>query len=118
MYSANVTAQEILQRYTARQLRLAFIGQLWNAKVDFSESLMAGEVKNIEATFNVCGVYFHLGTDGMLMIEQNFFANVKAQVSQARADGPSLDGKHHYEGSEIALTQACVGIAAYMAWRR
>ena len=46
--------QEILQKYTARQLRLAFLTQLWNSKVDFSESLMAGEVKNIEAAFNVC----------------------------------------------------------------
>lgn len=45
--------QEILQRFTARQLRLAFLTQLWNAKVDFSESLMAGEVKGIETTFNV-----------------------------------------------------------------
>ena len=45
--------QEILQKYTARQLRLAFLTQLWGAKVDFSESLMTGEVKNIEATINV-----------------------------------------------------------------
>ena len=46
---------------------------------------------------------------------QNFFANVKALVSQARADGPSLDGKHHYEGSEIALIQACVRYLPF--WR-
>ena len=45
--------QEILQKYTARQLRLAFLTQLWNSKVDFSESLMTGEVKNIETTMNV-----------------------------------------------------------------
>ena len=45
--------QEILQKYTARQLRLAFLTQLWNSKVDFSESLMTGEVRNIEASFNV-----------------------------------------------------------------
>jgi cysteinyl-tRNA synthetase len=47
------TSQEILQKYTARQLRLAFLTQLWNAKVDFSESLMTGEVRAIETTFNV-----------------------------------------------------------------
>ena len=46
-------SQEILQKYTARQLRLAFLTQLWNAKVDFSESLMTGEVKNIESSMNV-----------------------------------------------------------------
>ena len=45
--------QEILQKYTARQLRLAFLTQLWNSKVDFSESLMTGEVRGIEITFNV-----------------------------------------------------------------
>ena len=45
--------QEILQKYSARQLRLAFLTQLWNSKVDFSESLMTGEVRGIEITFNV-----------------------------------------------------------------
>lgn len=45
--------QEILARFTARQLRLAFLTQLWNSKIDFSESLMTGEVKNIEMTLNV-----------------------------------------------------------------
>lgn len=49
--------QEILQKYTARQLRLAFLTQLWNAKVDFSESLMTGEVRNIEITLNVSGLF-------------------------------------------------------------
>ena len=46
-------SQEILQKYSARQLRLAFLTQLWNSKVDFSESLMTGEVRGIEITFNV-----------------------------------------------------------------
>jgi cysteinyl-tRNA synthetase len=50
-------SQEILQRFTARQLRLAFITQLWNSRVDFSESLMAGEVRSIETAFNV-GYWF------------------------------------------------------------
>lgn len=45
--------QEILQRFSARQLRLAFLSQLWNAKVDFSEALMTGEVRSIETIFNV-----------------------------------------------------------------
>lgn len=48
-----ILSQEILQKYTARQLRLSFLTQLWNTKVDFSESLMSGEVKSIETTFNV-----------------------------------------------------------------
>ncbi|KAI0320457.1 tRNA synthetases class I (C) catalytic domain-containing protein [Amylostereum chailletii] len=83
-----ITIDEILQKYSARQLRLAFLTQLWNSKVDFSESLMTGEVKNIEATLN------------------NFFANVKALVSQARASGPQLDGKHRFEEAERGLTAA------------
>ncbi|KAG7099644.1 hypothetical protein E1B28_001470 [Marasmius oreades] len=80
-----ITIDEILQRYTARQLRLAFLTQLWNAKVDFSESLMAGEVKNLETTLN------------------NFFTTVKALVSQARANGSVSDGYHHYELPESQL---------------
>ncbi|KAJ3738586.1 tRNA synthetases class I (C) catalytic domain-containing protein, partial [Lentinula detonsa] len=47
-----ITIDEILQKYTARQIRLTFLTQLWNAKVDFSESLMSGEVRNLETTLN------------------------------------------------------------------
>ncbi|KAK0476727.1 tRNA synthetases class I (C) catalytic domain-containing protein [Armillaria novae-zelandiae] len=83
-----ITVDEILQRHSARQLRLAFLTQLWNAKVDFSESLMTGEVRNIETTLN------------------NFFVTVKALVSQARANGPSLDGSHHYDAPEKELTSS------------
>lgn len=81
-----ITIEEILQKYSARQLRLAFLTQLWNSKVDFSESLMTGEVRNIEVTLN------------------NFFTVVKALVAQARADGPRLDGKHRFENTESDLT--------------
>jgi cysteinyl-tRNA synthetase len=45
--------QEILKKYTPRQLRLAFLTQLWTSNVDFSESLMTGEVRTIETTLNV-----------------------------------------------------------------
>ncbi|KAM5530533.1 hypothetical protein V8D89_015810 [Ganoderma adspersum] len=83
-----ITIDEILQKYTARQLRLAFLTQLWNSKVDFSESLMTGEVRGIEITFN------------------NFFTNVKALVSQAEADGPSLDGKNRFQQAERELTDS------------
>ncbi|KIJ09656.1 hypothetical protein PAXINDRAFT_102206 [Paxillus involutus ATCC 200175] len=78
-----ITIDEILQRFTARQLRLAFLSQLWNAKVDLSKSLMTGEVKTIETTFN------------------NFFATVKA-VLLAHED--KSDGYHHYEELERDLT--------------
>ncbi|EIW62776.1 cysteine--tRNA ligase [Trametes versicolor FP-101664 SS1] len=83
-----ITIDEILQKYTARQLRLAFLTQLWNAKVDFSESLMTGEVRGIEITFN------------------NFFTTVKALVSQAEAEGPQLDGKNRFQQPERELTDS------------
>lgn len=77
-----ITIDEILQKFTPRQLRLAFLSQLWNAKVDFSESLMTGEVKTIESSFS------------------NFFSTVKAII--AGCDGQS-DGYHHYEVPEQEL---------------
>ncbi|KAI0743951.1 tRNA synthetases class I (C) catalytic domain-containing protein [Daedaleopsis nitida] len=83
-----ITIDEILQKYSARQLRLAFLTQLWNSKVDFSESLMTGEVRGIEIAFN------------------NFFTNVKALVSQAEADGPKLDDKNHLQDAERELTDS------------
>ncbi|KAJ7267656.1 tRNA synthetases class I (C) catalytic domain-containing protein [Mycena haematopus] len=83
-----ITIDEILQKYSARQLRLAFLTQLWNAKVDFTESLMTGEVRSLETTIN------------------NFFTNVNALSSQASADGTKSDGYHHYEEPERELRAA------------
>ncbi|CCL99049.1 uncharacterized protein FIBRA_01060 [Fibroporia radiculosa] len=81
-----ITIDEILQKYTARQLRLAFLTQLWNAKVDFSESLMTGEVRTLETALN------------------NFFTTIKALVGQSEADGPQLDGKNRFGSAERELT--------------
>ncbi|KAA1471808.1 hypothetical protein DENSPDRAFT_837899 [Dentipellis sp. KUC8613] len=83
-----ITIDEILQRYSARQLRLSFLLQLWNAKVDFTDALMTGEVRNIETTLN------------------NFFTIVKALINQARSDGPSVSGRHGFEAPERELTDA------------
>ncbi|KAF8494273.1 tRNA synthetases class I (C) catalytic domain-containing protein [Gautieria morchelliformis] len=63
-----ITIDEILRKYTARQLRLAFLLVLWNAKVDFHDSTMKGEVRTLETTFD------------------NFFAIVKALGAQAAAN--------------------------------
>ncbi|KAJ7761004.1 tRNA synthetases class I (C) catalytic domain-containing protein [Mycena metata] len=82
-----ITIDEILQKYTARQLRLAFLTQLWSAKVDFTDSLMTGEVRSLETTIN------------------NFFTNVGALLSQATADGTKSDGQHHYHMPEQELRQ-------------
>ncbi|KAH9920166.1 tRNA synthetases class I (C) catalytic domain-containing protein [Fomitopsis serialis] len=83
-----ITIDEILQKYTARQLRLAFLSQLWNARVDFSESLMTGEVRNFETTFN------------------NFFVLVKALITQANEEGARLDGRNRFGDAEHELTNS------------
>ncbi|KAG1736026.1 tRNA synthetases class I (C) catalytic domain-containing protein [Suillus lakei] len=83
-----ITIDEILERFTARQLRLAFLSQLWNAKIDFSESMMTGEVKSLEVTFN------------------NFFTNVRAIISQARAQEDQSDGEHYYNEAERELMKS------------
>jgi cysteinyl-tRNA synthetase len=46
------TLQDALSQHSARQLRLAFINQLWNGRMDFKESTMV-EVRKNESTFNV-----------------------------------------------------------------
>ncbi|KAF7332125.1 DALR-2 domain-containing protein [Mycena kentingensis (nom. inval.)] len=83
-----ITIDEILQKYSARQLRLAFLTQLWNTTVDFTPSVMTGEVRGLETTIN------------------NFFINIGALVSQARASGSAADGQHHYEAAEGDLRTA------------
>lgn len=83
-----ITIDEILERFTARQLRLSFLTTLWNAKLDFSEALMTGEVRGIESQFN------------------NFFTLVKALLSEAKANGLQSDGYHHYEAQEAEVTKA------------
>ncbi|KAJ6561983.1 tRNA synthetases class I (C) catalytic domain-containing protein [Mycena capillaripes] len=80
-----ITIDDVLQKYSARQLRLAFLTQLWSAKVDFTDSSMTGDVRSLETTIN------------------NFFMNASALLSQASADGTKSDGYHHYGESEREL---------------
>lgn len=54
-----ITIDEALNKYSARQLRLAFSSAQWNNQLDFKESLL-NEVKSLETSFN------------------NFFQNVRA----------------------------------------
>lgn len=46
------TVQEALRDYSARQLRLAFMLQSWNAKMDFKKDLIS-DVRTKEETFDV-----------------------------------------------------------------
>ncbi|KAH9985349.1 tRNA synthetases class I (C) catalytic domain-containing protein [Russula vinacea] len=75
-----ITIDEMLQKHSARQLRLAFLTQLWSSKMDFSESLMTGEVKS------------------------NFFTLAKALINQAQSEQGIPDGNHQHHGPERALT--------------
>lgn len=80
-----ISIDEALQRFTARQLRMAFLMQSWSSRMDFRESSM-NEVRNAEERFN------------------NFFATVKAYARQAAKMGPAYsDGQHHYGQAEKTL---------------
>ncbi|KAG8711525.1 hypothetical protein FRC09_020546 [Ceratobasidium sp. 395] len=83
-----ITVEEALNVYTPRQIRLAFLAQTWNAKMDFKESLMV-EVRSQETVFD------------------NFFALAKALIRDEEAAVDKLpveEPRHNYEGAEAELT--------------
>ncbi|CAE6444713.1 unnamed protein product [Rhizoctonia solani] len=83
-----ITVEDALKTYSARQLRLAFLAQPWNAKMDFKESLML-EVRSQETVFN------------------NFFVLVRALVSdeEAAAEKSSIEEpRHNYGEAETELS--------------
>lgn len=83
-----ITIEEALERFTARQLRLAFLLQSWSAQMDFKESALA-EVRNVENTLN------------------NFFAAAKANIREARTRGETFsDGENHYGDHEKGLMES------------
>ena len=83
-----ISIDEALRRYTARQLRLAFLMHPWHAKMDFRESSMA-EVRSVEITLN------------------NFFSVVTALERESRAKGEAFsDGQHHYGPGAQSLNAA------------
>ncbi|KAG8917169.1 hypothetical protein FRC01_002626 [Tulasnella sp. 417] len=79
-----ITVQDALEMYSARQLRLAFLGQLWSSPMDFKQSTML-EVKARESSIN------------------NFFSVVKALVLESRSNNVASDQQHHYNESEKEL---------------
>jgi hypothetical protein len=52
VFGPALTRQEALETYTPRQLRLSFMLQTWNAKMDFRRDLIS-DVKTKEETFDV-----------------------------------------------------------------
>ncbi|BEI85886.1 hypothetical protein CcaverHIS002_0601730 [Cutaneotrichosporon cavernicola] len=82
-----ISIDEALRDYSARQLRLAFMLQTWNSRMDFRRDLVL-DVKTKEESFD------------------KFFANVKARISETAArfgDGDDSDGKHHFDELEKKL---------------
>ncbi|TIA92674.1 hypothetical protein E3P99_00529 [Wallemia hederae] len=79
-----ITIEEALHKYSARQLRLAFMLQLWNTPMDFKESAMT-EVKNYESMLS------------------NYFNNVKAIIRERNDSTAAWDGRHHYDALEKDL---------------
>lgn len=79
-----ISIDDALRDYTPRQLRLAFMLQTWNSKMDFRKDLVA-DVKTKEETID------------------NFFTNVKARMSEAAARSQESDGKHHFDELEKNL---------------
>ena len=47
-----ITIKQVLERYSARQLRLMFLQHSWNATLDYSEHSMT-EAVQLEKVFNV-----------------------------------------------------------------
>lgn len=79
-----ITIEEALEKSTPRQLRLAFLLQLWNTRMDYSEK-DAIEIKAIETRFN------------------NFFTNVDALVKDHEARAQESTGRHQYSKAEKDL---------------
>ncbi|EEB05407.1 cytoplasmic cysteine-tRNA ligase Crs1 [Schizosaccharomyces japonicus yFS275] len=67
-----ITIKEILKKYTARQLRLAFLLQQWNTQMDFKDALLTHV----------------LSTEQMY---ENFFRNVRALVDETDANSARGD---------------------------
>ncbi|PVF99365.1 cysteinyl-tRNA synthetase [Serendipita vermifera] len=80
-----ITIDTLLQTWSARQVRLSFLTQLWNNRLDWNESLQA-EVRAKETTFD------------------NFFVQTKALVAEWDASPTPENGTMSYTKDENDLT--------------
>ncbi|KAG0254027.1 hypothetical protein DFQ27_007084 [Actinomortierella ambigua] len=79
-----ISVQEALVKYTPRQLRYFFLLHQWDTGVDFRDSSM-NEAIAVETTFN------------------NFFANAKALVAEAKHTALDSTGSHNYRRPELDM---------------
>ncbi|KAJ1676803.1 cysteinyl-tRNA synthetase, partial [Spiromyces aspiralis] len=81
-----ISIKEALKVHSARQLRLLFLMQRWDAPSDYKDESMK-ESKAIEAKFS------------------NFFTNVNAKLRDARHKESESDGQRHFKDAELALIE-------------
>ncbi|KAF9110966.1 hypothetical protein BGX27_005566 [Mortierella sp. AM989] len=82
-----ISVQQALEKYTPRQLRLFFLLHQWDTGVDFRDTSM-GEAIGVETTFN------------------NFFANSKAMIAEAKHTALDSTGSHNFRRLELDMISA------------
>ncbi|KAF9190649.1 hypothetical protein BGZ49_003670, partial [Haplosporangium sp. Z 27] len=78
---------QALEKYTPRQLRLFFLLHQWDTGVDFRDTSMS-EAIGVETTFN------------------NFFANSKAMIAEAKHTALESTGTHNFRRLELDMISA------------
>ena len=94
----------MLETWSPRQVRLSFVLQLWNNRLDWNESLQT-EVKSRETAFDVSTLFTLLYFS---KFHQNFFVQTKALVSEWNAAPTPLNGTSKYGKDEKDLTAESV----------
>ncbi|KAG0365325.1 tRNA synthetases class I (C) catalytic domain-containing protein [Gamsiella multidivaricata] len=82
-----ISVQQALEKYTPRQLRLFFLLHQWDTGVDFRDTSMS-EAIGVETTFN------------------NFFANTKAMITEAKHTALDSTGSHNFRRLELEMIAA------------
>ncbi|KAI1298976.1 hypothetical protein EDD11_006598 [Mortierella claussenii] len=82
-----ISVQQALEKYTPRQLRFFFLLHQWDTGVDFRDTSMS-EAIGVETTFN------------------NFFANSKAMVTEAKHTALDSTGTHNFRRLELDMITA------------
>ncbi|KAG0059548.1 hypothetical protein BGZ89_000307 [Linnemannia elongata] len=82
-----ISVQQALEKYTPRQLRFFFLLHQWDTGVDFRDTSMS-EAMSVETTFN------------------NFFANAKAMIAEAKHTALDSTGTHNFRRLELDMIVA------------
>ncbi|KAF9381287.1 hypothetical protein CPB97_007844 [Podila verticillata] len=82
-----ISVQQALEKYTARQLRYFFLLHQWDTGVDFRDTSMS-EAMGVETTFN------------------NFFANTKAMIAEAKHTALDSTGTHNFRRLELDMIKS------------